>query len=148
MTHVMEILYRNKNAVIEAGKDTSKTAWETLAVTCPEIQKIMQYNTFRTNLSAFMILMALVEADLKQKSDVEPIKQEPDVKPIKTEQPIPKTFQGWTVQRSKKYGFIRLYKSLTGKVKCLYIGRSWDEAKALTKIGGVMGGVLADERED
>jgi hypothetical protein len=148
MAHVMEILYRNKNAVIEAGKYPSKTAWEALAVTCPEIQKIMQYNTFRTNLSAFMILMALVEADLKQKSDVEPIKQEPDVKPIKTEQPIPKTFQGWTVQRSKKDGFIRLYKSFSGKVKCLYIGRSWDEAKALTKISGVAVEVLADEKKN
>jgi len=57
------------------------------------------------------------------------------------EQPMPKTFQGWTVQRSKKDGFIRLYKSLAGKVKCLYVGRSWDETKALSKINGVMVGV-------
>lgn len=131
MSVAMQVFYRNRDKVINAGRNGSpKAAWDELLVSCPEISQEMPFNTFKTYLHGFIVLMQLVQADMMKNQEVKNMEE--------TEQTIPKTYQGWTVQRSKKDGFIRLYKSITGKVKCLYIGRSWDEAKAITKIGGVI----------
>lgn len=137
MSVAMQVFYRNRDKVINAGRGGStKAAWDELLVSCPEISQTMPYNTFKTYLHSFIALMELVQADMVKNQAVKNMEE--------TEQ-IPKTYQGWTVQRSKKDGFIRLYKSLAGKVKCLYIGKLWDESKALNKINGVVVGVLADE---
>jgi len=130
MSVAMQVFYRNRDKVINAGRSGStKAAWDELLVSCPEISQTMPYNTFKTYLHSFIALMELVQADMVKNHEVKNMEE--------NEQPIQKTFHGWTVQRSKKDGFIRLYKSIAGKVKCLYIGRSWDEAKALNKINGV-----------
>jgi hypothetical protein len=128
MAHAMEILYRNRDQVIEAAKAGAKGAWDTLTVSCPEISQAMQLNTFRTHFAGFIVLMELIQADQAKTQEVKPMTAEPSE--------TPKSFQGWTVQRSKD-GFIRLYKSFKGKVKSIYIGRAWDEAKAAKKISEV-----------
>lgn len=126
MPHAMEIFYRNREQVIQAAKaETVKGAWDTLAVSCPEIIQAMQLNTFKTHLAGFIVLMELIQADQAKTQKAEPMTDEPGE--------TPKNFNGWTVQTGKD-GFIRLYKSFKGKVKSLYIGRVWNEAKALTKI--------------
>jgi hypothetical protein len=130
MSVAMQVFYRNREAVINAGRGGStKAAWDELLISCPEISQTMPYNTFKTYLHSFTVLMELVQADMVKNQEVKNMEE--------SEQPIPKTYQGWTVQRSKKDGFIRLYKSLSGKVKCLYIGRLWDGSKALNKINAV-----------
>jgi hypothetical protein len=125
MTHAIEILYRNRDQVIQAAKAGAKGAWDKLTVSCPEISQAMQLNTFKTHLAGFIVLMELVQADQAKTQELKPMADEAGE--------MPKSFQGWTVQRSKD-GFIRLYKSFKGKVKSLYIGRAWDESKAATKI--------------
>jgi hypothetical protein len=127
MTHAIEILYRNRDQVIHAAKAGARGAWDTLIDSCPEISQAMQFNTFKTHLAGFIVLMELIQADQAITRKAEPM-TEPNEPP--------KSFQGWTVQRGKD-GFIRLYKSFKGKVKSLYIGRAWDESKAATKISGV-----------
>ena len=130
MEHAMNVLYRNRSEVLEAGKNGGRAAWEALMVSCPEITQTMSFNTFRINLVGFTVLMALVHADQALEQDAKVTEKDEAGE-------MPKSFQGWTVQRSKKDGFVRLYKSFSGKVKCLYIGKSWDEIKASTKISKV-----------
>ena len=47
--------------------------------------------------------------------------------------PIPKDFQGWSVQCGKD-GYIRLHKKERGRVLSLHVGKVWDEEKAGRKI--------------
>jgi hypothetical protein len=50
-----------------------------------------------------------------------------------TEKTFPGNYCGWTTQRGKD-GYIRLHRKVQGKVKSIYIGRVWDEAKADERI--------------
>jgi hypothetical protein len=43
--------------------------------------------------------------------------------------PAPRTFRFWTVGRDRG-GLIRLHRKFSGKLKSVYIGKVWDEAKA------------------
>ena len=46
---------------------------------------------------------------------------------------LPKVFKGWTVQVDKK-GYARLYKKLSGKLACVYVGKRWSDDMASQKV--------------
>jgi hypothetical protein len=115
----MEIFYRNRDEVIAAGAEGPSKAWKTLEKTCPEVTGGMSFSTFRAHLPGFIVLMGLIEADRTLQTSETP----------QEAQETPRAYRGWTVGRDKK-GFIRLYKSMTGKTVCRYVGKTWDPEKA------------------
>lgn len=50
---------------------------------------------------------------------------------------LPKHFHGWIIGSHK--GFIKLHKRVNGKVRSIYIGKEWNEARAIDKINAIVG---------
>lgn len=126
MAHVIEILFVNRERVMALAESGVKAAYEQLA-DIPDIAAI-PFNTFKVHFPGFIVLMGLIQAEQSARKEVIEM-------PAETIE-APKNFNGWTIQTGKD-GFIRLYKSFQGRVKSLYIGKAWDEQKALSKIAGV-----------
>ncbi len=123
MGNAMEVFYRNRERLLALSESGAKAAYDQLS-DIPEIAEI-PFNTFKVHLPGFIVLMGLVQADQLKKREVTTV-----TPPIEY---IPKSFEGWTVQTGKD-GYIRLYKSLKGHVKSLYVGRGWNPEKAMAKI--------------
>ena len=80
----------------------------------------------REEIDALRARLAEVE---RQRDEALPAKETV----VQADIPVPKTFQGWTVQRCKD-GYVRMMKKQDGRVMSLHVGRVWDESKAAAKI--------------
>ena len=93
-------------------------AWSLLQGTCPALTAAMSINSFRS-----VAPVVLLTAERLHKGCTLP-----EATPA-TPTTTPRTFDGWSVQTDAK-GYTRLHKKTGGKVRSLYIGKQWDEAKA------------------
>lgn len=115
----VEYFLLHKEEILEAYQrhgGSPKQTWEELIGTLPDMAEVMSFNTFKQYVTFFADVM---EA---QKKAV-----------WTTLGNIPKKIDGWNVIRDKA-GFIRLRRRFGKEVKSLYIGRTWDERKALNLI--------------
>lgn len=95
-------------------------AWSLLLSTCPSLTAAMSLNTFRVLAPAILLT-------------VDSLHKGCATTPRQDQSPAPKTFMGWSVQTGRD-GYIRLHQRLGGKVRSVYVGKVWDEAKARERI--------------
>jgi hypothetical protein len=88
--------------------------WNLVRKHLPNIESIMNFATFKQQIP---IILAVIQS----------FDNKPKLKP-------PKKFMGWNVHEDKR-GYVRLVRRIDGKkLKSLYVGKGWNEAKALEKI--------------
>lgn len=88
--------------------------WNLVRKLLPNIESVMDFATFKQQIP--IVLSVIQSFDNK-----------PKVKP-------PKKFMGWNVHEDKR-GYVRLVRRIDGKkLKSLYVGKGWNEAKAVEKI--------------
>jgi hypothetical protein len=90
-------------------------AWGILEDTCPAIRESMRINTFR---AVAPVVLATVERLTG---------------PVPIPEPVPKNFEGWTVQVDSK-GYIRLFRKIRAQLNSIYLGRAWSESYARKRI--------------
>jgi hypothetical protein len=112
---IVDHLEAVRAAIAQAGSPVK--AWTLLLDTCPEIAA-------GTTLSTFTTTAPIVLATAARLTTSPP-----------TPEPVPKNFMGWTV--SVDVGYLRLYRRIDGRLRSVYIGKVWNEARALERITSV-----------
>ncbi|MGV0951290.1 MAG: hypothetical protein ACOYB3_11515 [Azonexus sp.] len=110
---ILDHLEAVRDAFAQAGGPVA--AWNLLRDTCPAIAENMALNSFRTTAPPILGTVARLSVP-------------PPPPPV-----APRSFLFWTVA-TDRHGYLRLHRRIGGKVRTLYIGRQWDEAKAREKI--------------
>jgi hypothetical protein len=149
-------LLDNRQLIVQAHNHSAgktKSTWQALQKTLPELSKLMSFNTFKQYVAA--LLMAAKELDkvihkldqaLRQNAalqdqlghltaQLDRVRQAP--KEVKSTAPLPdkmlKRIEGWNVQRAKD-GYYRCYRKINNRVYCLYIGKILDVEKTKGRI--------------
>ena len=66
---------------------------------------------------------------LKANQTIEELRQPVSVIPV-----VPKNFEGWTVYKQKRGGFLSLFRKINRRTISVYIGKDWNEDAARKKI--------------
>ncbi len=123
-----EIILDHLPAVREAFSQAPGAlgAWGRLQSTCPDLTAAMTFSAFKA-VAPLVLLTA--EQLPNDGATSEPM-------PSAT----PASFMDWSVHTNKK-GYIRLHKRVGGRVWSVYIGKTWDAAKARERIEALTVGV-------
>jgi hypothetical protein len=138
-------LLENRQLIAQAHNQSvgkTKSTWQALQKTLPELSNLMTFNTFKQYVAA--LLMAANELDKvihkldqalrrnaalqdqlgRLTAQLDKVRHTP--KDLKSTAAPPdkvlKRIEGWSVQRSKD-GYYRCYRKINDRVHCLYIGK-------------------------
>ena len=118
-------LIEHKDIILEAyhqNHSSPKAAWKRLQRDLPDLIGAMKFNTFKQYVPVFVALGRDLEKNHREKARV-----------IRKLDKAPKRISGWNVQKSKD-GYFRCYRKVRNRVHCIYIGKMFDENKALDRI--------------
>jgi hypothetical protein len=97
--------------------ESPKSTWEELQTTLPKISEYCGYDTFRKSLGVLIAMQEKI-SKLGHKGNA-------------------KNLEGWTIRQNAK-GYYSLHKSVQGFTESIYLGKDFDETKALEKIADKM----------
>ena len=118
-------LIKHQDTILKKYHQSSnkpKYARESLQQVLPELSNTMSYNTFKQYVAVFVALSHNLGKGTEGKARVN---QKLDK--------VPKRISGWTVQKAKD-GYFRCYRKIRNRVRCIYVGKVFDEAKARDRI--------------
>ena len=92
-----------------------------------EVGHTEETDRLKAELETASIRIEILETEIQKLKEEAASRKKPEA------EPAPKNFMGWTV-RTDKNGYVRLYKSSRGKTISTYVGKTWNQDKAILAI--------------